>query len=78
MKIKEEKEKELLKKHEEDKKVAATKSKELTELKRKMDKNPALHTLECIEQKIEAKLEKIKENIDETIKSELKIFTEKS
>ena len=78
LKVKDETEKELLKKYEDEKKVANTRKKELAELKRKMDRNPALHTLEYIEEKMESKMEKMKENIEETIKSELKTFAEKS
>ena len=78
IKIKKEKEKEILKECNNNKSVANARKKELVELKKQMDKNPALHTLEYVEQKIEANMQKIKQNIEVLIKTELKIISEKS
>ena len=78
IKVKEEKEKEILKKCEVSKKEADSRKKELTDLKKKLDKNPALHTLEYVEQKMEASMEKFKENVETLIKTELKSVLGKS
>ena len=47
-------------------------------MKKKLDKNPALHTLEYVEQKMEASMEKFKENVETLIKTELKSVLGKS
>lgn len=78
IKIKAEKEKELIKKYEEDKIVADARVKELAELKKKLDNNPALHTLEYVEQKIESNMEKFKQSIQKLIKTEINVISEKS
>ena len=67
-----------LKLYEEEKIVANARNKELVELKRKMDNNPALHTLEYVEHQIEAKMETFKESLEKTIKAELNIISTKS
>lgn len=72
----------LLKKYEEDKFRADSKTKELETLKKKLHKEPALHTLEYVEQKfenkLETRLEAFKESIIGTIKSEFINVSEKS
>lgn len=78
IKVKAEKEKEILKKCEASKTEADSKKKELAELKKKMDKNPALHTLEYVEQKMDANMEKFKEDVETLIKTELKSILNKS
>ena len=76
--MKEEKEKEILKKIENNKNEADSKKKELTELKKQLDGNPAFHTLEYVEQKMESSLEKFKENVEQLIKKEFKCIMDKS
>ena len=54
------------------------KDKELEQLKKKLDNNPGLHTLEYVEEKFEKRLENIKETLEKVIKAECKNLAEKS
>jgi len=78
IKVKAEKEAELLKKLEADKIAADGREQELANLKKKLDSNPALHTLEYVEQKIETNMEKFKQSMQELIKTEMRAMSEKS
>ena len=72
LKMQEEREKEMLQTFEENKNVAISRRKQLDALKKQMDNNPALHTLEYVEQKIESNMEKFKESVETLFKTELK------
>ena len=78
IKVKAEKEAELLKKLEADKITADAREQELSNLKKKLDSNPALHTLEYVEQKMETNMEKFKQSMQELIKTEMRAMSEKS
>ena len=68
----------LLKQNEADKKLIDSKNKELTQLKKLLDNNPGLHTLEYVEERFEEKLETFKETIEKLIKNECKSISDKS
>ena len=51
-------------------KIVETQKEELTDLKKKMSNDPAFHTLEYVEKKLEKKLENMRDSILSTIKDE--------